>query len=41
MQIELYVVHEALQHEAQQKGVQGAEQDLQKRLPGIAIQAAE
>jgi hypothetical protein len=34
-------MYEAFEHEAQQEGVQGAEEVLQKGMPGIAGQAAE
>jgi hypothetical protein len=33
-------MYEAFQHQAQQEGVQGAEEELQKRMPGLD-QAAE
>jgi hypothetical protein len=32
LQFQLQSVHETLQHEKQPKGLQGAKQDLQKRL---------
>jgi hypothetical protein len=41
LQIELYAVLETGQHEEQPESLQGAEQELQKRMQGITGQAAE
>lgn len=35
LQVQLYVVHEAIEYQEQQEGVQGTEQNLQKRVQRI------
>jgi hypothetical protein len=37
VQIQLLAVHETLQHEDDEKRLQGPEQQVQKRLPGLTV----
>jgi hypothetical protein len=39
LQIELHLVHETLQHQGQQERLQGAAEELQKRLQGLSYAA--